>query len=254
MKAFKVYPFVLAAGGSQVILADASYVRVLNSTGNVALSLDDIGPFGPIAAGQGFNLAANPQGQASFRRVLITDLSGSANAGNLIVADSSFVDQTLAGTVSVIDGEKARTLAGGMFSGGPSAGATAGQFSYAQLWNPAGTGKNLIVIQSAGSTPVATPISWVITNTAAATDQSAANLSNKKVGGASGVGQVRIGSTPVLPTVGFLRTSYAAANVEIPWAIKGSIVIPPNSGIGVINNIANTQVAANFEWFEENVT
>lgn len=248
----KVYPFNLPAGGAVPILAIGSVVKIITSTGNVNLSLDDVGPVGPFSAGQGVRL-----GDKEFKRIVITDASGAANAGTVLVADAEFLDQTLSGVVSVIDGEKSRTLAGGMFSGSPAVAGVATQYAALQLWNPAGSGKNLIVTASDVSSSAASNPIWEPTNAAIANLYSIASANKLLLltGAPAPVGQLRTDSfvAPSAYTGGVLKNVSIQAGGSYVWDIKGAIVVPPGKGLRVINNITGAPLSAGFEWFEESV-
>ena len=244
----QTYDFTLTAGGSQVILAEGDYFRIMSSTGPVEVLMSEGSRYGPIAAGQG-------QKGKRYTRLTVRDRSGSANLGFIMVAGEEFVDNRVNGEVSVIDGEKARTLAGGMFSGSPFSAASVGNFSLCQLWNPAGSGKNLI-INALSVNALAGAIVNVYTNVAMSpTDQTVTRSANKLSGAAIGVAQSRIDAVAAVPAFNnnLLQTLLAPANVTQGWGIRGGVVIRPGAGLVAINNGANAQLITNFEWFEESV-
>lgn len=250
MKAFKVYPFNFAANGAQIVLAEGSYFRVKTATGDVAVQFDDNAPLGPINAGQGFKVPAG------YKRLTVVDMSGAPNAGTVIVADGDFVDQQLSGVVQVIDGEKARTLAGGMYTGAPVQPGVAAQFGWVQLWNPATSGKNLIVtaVEFSGNAAVACNIIAYIGAVQRANIYGLAAM-NKKGGGPAPVAQLRIEASAVADTFpsGVGRNMAIAISGTDNWQIKGALVVPPGYGLTGNNNIQNATFGMNVEWFEEAV-
>lgn len=241
----RIYDFTLTAGGSMPLLVQGDYMRIMSATGAVEVLTDNY-RIGPIMAGQG-------QAKSPFTRLTITDRSGAANVGYVLVADSDFIDNRINGEVSVIDGEKSRTLAGGMFAAAPFCGAVAANYSNVQLWNPAGSGKNLIVGALDFATPVATSVQVFMT----ATQLVNASLNipaNKKSGAAAPIALVRYEAkaAPDPFLLGVLRGDYTPANSPVNWVPKGAFVVMPGYGLTVTSvSTANMTLTANFEWFEE---
>lgn len=253
----KIYDFTLTAGGSQRILVQGDYVRVMSSTGAVEIVTDLI-RIGPIVAGQG-------QKNTPFQWVTINDKSSAGNVGTILIADSDFVDQTILGAVSVngtvnisgsvstIDGEKARTLAGGMYAGAAAIGAVAAQYANCQLWNPVGSGKNLIVVQADAGSPTASNPVYLGTTIQCATLYAYPGGNKKIAGGVANVAQLRVenrvASDPY--TFGILKNIFVGASMTSTWLMKGAIVVPPGCGFNCSQATANAQLNCNFEWFEE---
>ena len=243
MGAFQTYDFTLAAGGAIQIPATGSFFRVQSATGKVNVTAE-FGALKGLGVGQG---ARSP-----FRILQIQDASGSANVGTIIVGDAEFVDDRISGEVSVIDGEKARTIAGGMFAGGPFCGAVAAQYANVQLWNPNNSGKNLIVTAIDYGTVTTSSIGVFLTaNVLATTFGSTA--SNKKAGGSAAIGILKYESKVAadIMALGVLRSDTTVASQNVIWNIKGAIVIPPNYGLNCYAPTPNTTINANYEWFEE---
>lgn len=240
----KIYPFSIPAGGSFPLLVIGDYCKILTSSGALTLTGDTFGTIGPILAGQGVE-------NSPFQRLVLTDQTGAVNNGTILIADNKFIDDRITGEVSVIDGEKVRTLSNGMFSGTSVTGIVAGQYPMAQLWNPVGTGKNIILLSMEVGAVSANLIGIGFVTAAFANDVTAGSAGNKKAGAAIGVAQVRIQNS-VTPNTTQIKSVYVPSNQTIAWPIKGAIVLPPGYGIFAQNNIA-TNVAANFEWFEEAV-
>lgn len=87
-KATQLYDFTLAAFGSQVILADANFYKILTSTGDVQITRDGGSRIRPMSAGRG-------EREVEFLRLQITDISGAPNSGTIVVGDSNFIDDTI---------------------------------------------------------------------------------------------------------------------------------------------------------------
>jgi hypothetical protein len=88
MKSTQLYDFTLAAGGSQVILADANFYKVLTSTGDLKITRDGGSTVRPMRAGRG-------EREVDFQRLTVTDISGAPNSGTIVVGDSNFIDDTI---------------------------------------------------------------------------------------------------------------------------------------------------------------
>lgn len=161
---------------------------------------------------------------------------------------------SIAGTVSVIDGEKSRTLAGGMYAGAPFCVPTAGQYGYVQLWNPVASGKNLIV-GSLGVGLSANGSFAVFFSNVQLTGASSFAVANKRPDGAAAVGLLRFESKVAAPTypLGCLLNQYALASEPSFWAVKGALVVPPGYGLTVASQPVTLTLTSNCEWFEEDI-
>lgn len=87
-KATALYDFTLTAFGSQTILADANFYKILTSAGDVSITRDGGSTVKPMRAGRG-------ERNVDFLSLIIRDLSGAANAGTIVVGDSEFIDDTI---------------------------------------------------------------------------------------------------------------------------------------------------------------
>jgi hypothetical protein len=241
MKSARMYDFTIPANGSFQLNVEGEYVRIMSSTGNVELVTETY-RIGPIAAGQG-------QANTPFKRLTINDKSGVANKGVILVAASDFVDQRIAGEVSIIDGSKYRALAGGAFTAHLFAPASAGNFSGVQLWNPVASGKNIIIEQII---PYITGGLYlqVVMSAVQLPAGIAANIGNKKSGGPLPGGLALITSaslTAVAPLATFgigNTTQYKPVN---PY------VLTPGYGLNLASPTLNIDCGAEIEFFEESI-
>lgn len=243
MKNSKAYPFALVANGVQRLPITGDNFKISAAGGALEVTTD-LGTIGPIYAGQGMR-------KAPFSYLILHDLSGNANSGTLFVSDGDFIDDRITGEVSVIDGEKTRTLAGGMFCGAPYQAGAAAKYSVAQLWNPALSGKNIVVRALSLSSSVATSAGIYFSNAALTTDVTATRASNKKAGAPMGQGLVKTDQLVAYPVFQNLYGEYISANLVQPWAINGALVVTPGYGLNVVNDTANSSLLVNYEWFEE---
>ena len=242
-RAARIYDFTLTAGGTFTLLVEGSYYRLLASTGAIEVRREDGSVVGPIQAGQG-------EQNQEFKRLTLVDKSGSNNIGTIVVADNTFVDTRTTGEVSVIDGGKARSLAGNAFSGYAGSNILAANNSHTQLWNPTTT-KNIIleqlIVTVSGISGVFLRASTVACTTLGS------NAENKKLGGAATVMQLRNQQNATPLGVGNLAALTISANTPFLYSPKEPIVIPPNSGLIVLASTQAVGIDSVFEYFEESV-
>lgn len=199
-----------------------------------------------LRPGQGFRLPAE-----EAAGVVVTNLSGTAMAGTLKLGpkDWQFEDQRLLGEVSVIDGGKARTLAGMAFSGVAFCNAVSAQHAQAQLWNPAGSGRRANISQIV----VQTTSAWFagISIGAAAFTNLSGNAASKRSGGAASNTQLRTQNSPTLPGGNIFILS-ESSNGTAYYKLTEPIVILPGFGLNItVTNALNTDLGASFEFVEE---
>lgn len=238
----------LAAGELKTFMVQGEYLEILEAQYPLDVFMMDR---------SGGQISTMRQAEASFfsrpgQFEVFQVQSANAQRVRLFVGSGDAGTRRTAGVVSVVDGEKARTLAGGMFVGGIALAGSAGVSPYAQLWNPAASGKNLIVQQLSlsGSLAGNVYVHWL--TAALATDASAVGVHNKKQGLAVGVGQLRTELKGPGPA-NYFFTLAAAANQLVPWTPKGNIVIPPGAGLTVAYMSAASNLFLNAEWFEETI-
>ncbi|MGC1173121.1 hypothetical protein [Polaromonas sp.] len=222
------------------LLVQGDYLRIMDSTGAVEVITEGY-RLGPIKAGQG-------QRNSPFTRVQIVDKSGAPNIGNVLIADSDFVDQRINGDVSVIDGGKNRTVAGGSYMGGGFSTAGVGVYAQLQLWNPAGTGKRLVVNQVQWGATSATAI--FMKEASASIGGALLVIANKMTGGAAGVAQVRA-ATAGAAMAGYFDCAYVQASSQNVLEFSDPYVIAPGYGLTLQCSESNKEIGGVFEFFEE---
>ncbi len=196
--------------------------------------------------GQGFS-------GKKFKSLLLTDTSGLANDGYLIISDETFIDNRISGDVSIINGEKARSIAGGRFFAAAYV-FSATDYPNAQLWNPSNTGKNLIVTRIDFNGNLAG--TYVLMGSSTALTTNTVNEANAKIGAAAGLAQVRTENTAAtLSGISLLKFfNLASLQVAAMDLTSAPIVIPPGYGAAIgMQAKTNALLCANFEWFEEAV-
>lgn len=139
----RIYDFTLIAGGMQRLPVVGDFFKVISATGVINVNVDT-GATLDLMPGQGLR-------ELNFNTLTITDKSGAANSGKILVGFSGMIDDRVSGEVSVIDGGKSRVLsnASGMASiaYGTASNPGVGQYQAGALWNPAGSGKRIVVSQ-----------------------------------------------------------------------------------------------------------
>lgn len=245
------YPFAIAAGGMQILPVHGEKFLVRSTTGPVDVRWKS-GRISALLAGQGYNV------RKGFDQLTLNNPGALPIVGVVQVADDDFLDKRITGDVSVIDGEKARTLAGGRFMGACqclAGGAAIG--SLVQIWNPSTT-KNLVLtsVQVVAFANLSVSVFGCSLQLANASPY----IGNAKLGAASGVGLLRTeqcnaARNTVLgnAALGFLAIHYIGINTARPLPLSGPIVCPPATGLIIRQDIFNVQLDVNFEWFEEDV-
>lgn len=198
-----------------------------------AITLPDDGTAGP----NGWTLA-NALGQA-----VIT--------GTVVVGNGKIDDNTLSGTVQVVDGGKSRTLAGVAFVMYGQQLAMAAQYSRVQLWNPAASGKRLIVESMDMTTAGAAASAFLTFNTTQLATLVGAGVA-KRSSAAVGTGLICTDTTATQPAAGgdMFSLSLAAASYG-PQKFTEPLCIDPGYGLVLWGAGQNVQFGCTFEWFEE---
>lgn len=242
MKSSRIYDFTIPANGSFQLNVEGDYVRVMSGTGAIEIVTDNM-RLGPLMAGQG-------QQDNEFRRLTLNDKSGSVNVGTILVASSGFIDQRINGEVSVIDGGKARSLAGLTFSSALSVEALAANNPNCQLWNPVGSRVNLVIEKISFSSSVAQKIAWGGSNAAASALTIRGN--SKKTGAPNSKAYQCQGNTVgLVPGFYYLGILGVDINVPIIYELREPIVITPGSGFTVWGKQINTDLSVTMEFFED---
>lgn len=242
----KIYPFSIPAGGSFPLLVIGDYCKILTSSGPLELAGDTFGSIGPVLAGQGVQ-------DSPFNRLVLVDRSGATNNGTILIADNAFIDDRITGDVSIIDGEKNRSISGAMYANGSFCGAVAAQFSNLQIWNPVASNRLIVVSNLSFGTTTNSALQMCNSTTQLA-NISAQGIANKRAtGGLVPVAQIRQEVKAIAETfaLGLMRNESTIANMPQYWDIKGGCVITPGSGLNLTSTSANTTITLNSEWFEE---
>lgn len=187
---------------------------------------------------EGFNTIQIKSTQAQFIRIFV----GSGDAGT----------RRISSTVAVIDGGRARVNAGVAYAAGIDVTGVAAKQSCVQLWNPAGSGKRLVLGQLAVISSSASAVACYPSN-APLSFLAVPPVVNKLLGGAVGAAQARIDQLAAAPvyTYGVAQTLGSQLQSSAFWKPTEPMVVLPGMGMNVVLNAANVNLSAGFEWFEE---
>lgn len=202
-----------------------------------------------LKPGQAFRL---PNG-AKENAWVMTNYAGTATiVGSVIVGDGDITDNRVTGSVEVIDGAKTRTLTGsaGLMS---AATATPGAGNYLQqgVWNPAASGKRIIVNKLTFSSATQQTIFLARISAAGSLSGVATLLFDGLAFG--GVAKVTAysGTTPT----GQVIAGYGVqAQQALTLELNEPIIIKPGYGLTCQTGSANTDLVTTIPFFEESDT
>lgn len=244
----------IAPGQVRTIDVQGSYVYFVSGSAGgadatIALRNETGGDTVLLKPGQALRLR---DGMEHVRWVVSNYRGEGTITGVLFMGSGDFRDNRISGSVEVVDGGKSRTLAGAAFMGYVGASALAPNYPYAQIWNPVGSGKFVVVEQIALWSVVAGAL--VVTHD----DAARASLGNaglsKRQGGSAPVAEFRYEAMAARHTTG-LTAIAVQANVTELVKFTEPVVLPPGAGLSVfhVENTVNTHVNGTFEWYEENL-
>lgn len=150
-------------------------------------------------------------------------------------------------TVTATEKWLAAVQAGQAFSQFASQNAVAAQFSHVQLFNPAASGKTLLLRAVIGSTNPAAAIGFSMDNTQRTTDAGAGVCLLD--GAAAGVGHVRQETNAALQGTQFgsvLTQAGVPDIIPIEWFAQ----LAPGQGLSTFATLVNVQLVAWFMWTE----
>lgn len=147
-----------------------------------------------------------------------------------------------------------KTKAGNCFFSSVAVAGVAGQFSMAQVLNPAASGVN-VVVTNARFIAATTELNGVqLRSYAVALATLLGGGANKFVGGTGSVAQVYYQQS-VAHVGASVANFYYVANTYFDFdrSLEDPIVLPPNAGLVLAHNVPNSAMAAQFSWREEAV-
>lgn len=243
-------------------LTTAIVDRVINSPGtlfyldkastgicSVEGSVDQGTSGSPLLASAGFSLF-NENGFSGFR------ISAAAQAGKMlrvVIASGVTIkpgDSVQSGSLgtATVDGGLARTINNQAFLLSLGVAAVAANNNHIQLWNAATNTKSLILESFSMGSSTAQTLAVGQLNSALTTG--GAFGSPKNLFSTAGVGQIRNQSNVGILASGILGFQ-VAANAPFVVNLREPMVIRPGYGVIVVATVVNTDLTANFEWFEQ---
>lgn len=237
------HDFTLAANGTQTIDVAGRFFKYKSGTGKIRVRATK-GGYIDLEPGQGVE-------NEEFTSLTISDRTGLPNSGVILAGNFNFRDETISGTVNVVDNGKSRVLAGICYISGPGVGAVVSQYGYVQLWNPVGSVKNLIVEQIFVSSSNPAEIDFGLYASPLATLHS--KPLNKKFGPAPlvTVAESRTENTVASYVGSSMGALYVPQAQSIGIKLTVPIVVMPGQGLTVKNWLQGAVLSANFEYYED---
>lgn len=179
-----------------------------------------------------------------------------AISGFVVIGDGQLDDSTITGDVNVIDNAFSRTIGNGAFVGAANNNApVAAQNPNVELWNPAGSGKLVVVESLCFSSSTAQTIVVGDSSTALASAMAAGSVMSKYsagvVGASVGVGEMRYTNQAGAPIVNSPMQFQVLANIPQVINFREPFVLPEGRGLLLYGVTVNSYLICNFEWFEQ---
>lgn len=251
------FDFTAQANGAAVVVnAPGRYIKYVsgtaggNDTGLIVTPGSKPGSKILLYPGQAVTLPQD--GTAGPNGWTITNAVGAGTiTGSVVIGDGRIDDNTLQGLVQVVDGGKSRSLSGIAFLGmNLTTAPGAGLFQHVQLWNPANSGKRLIVEQVETVSAVGTGFNHYMTTAAITT---ANGQGTPKLFGAAnsvaGLMYKQANATNLWANAELLTNG--PTNVTSLYKPADPFIIPPGYGWGIITQASNADITAIWEWYEE---
>ena len=241
-RATRTYRYSLTANQVVILPNDGGYYKILEATGPISVSRDG-NTLDGLTAGQGE--------RENFKRLSIQDQSGAPNNIRIVIADASFVDDTIYGQVQVVDGGRLLTITDAAFVGSAAVAAAAGLYSITQLWNPGTNTKWASVSRVICSSQTANPAFQLRPSNAALT--SLGNIPQPKkilTGASSCVMQTRFEQNAAILGGSVIGSVWETAQLAWPFDFKEPILLQPGQGLILVNAVLNASVQANFDFYE----
>lgn len=246
----RVYDFNLAASlnATQRFDVAGAFVKVLSAPGGRVGVRVDGGAEIALYEGQGWRAEPGKE----FRDVQVRNMQAVANAGELFIGDSRFEDSRVTGVVAVVDGGRARTLAGQAGIANAVAAATPGLYSFGQLWNPPGSAKRVVVKRMTLGLFVAGEI-YVRTHNAALANMQGTPVSKLDQGLLAGI-EIRDGTNAVAALGQALLRLFGPASSSVAVDLSEPLVLNPGFGVmACCGSAVNMACLSSFEFTTEPV-
>jgi len=252
----QVFDLKIAPGAVRFIDVRAAYIYFLNGSAGggdttIAFQPESGSETVYLKPGQAYKI---PTGDRIGTRWTMTNVKGEGTIiGQVLMGEGEFTDNRVSGSVEVIDGGKARTLAGVAFSAWVSAPGVAGVRSVVQLQNPAASGKNVVVERIAVASQVSTgfEVRPGLADVGGGFGTAASKLvTNGALVVSSAIFKV---GTRAVDTTSTLYLLNAAIGTQAAWRPLEPIVIAPGGILSIVGQSLNADVAASMEWYEDKI-
>lgn len=246
----EILSMTLAANTPQSFFINGEYVEVLDAQYPLDVQMSDR---------NGGPLSIMRNAEASFfsrpgKFGTVTLTSANAQSVRIFVGSGDAGTRRISSTVAVVDGNKARSAAGGSFAwrciNYNASGTTR---AAVQLWNPVGSGVRVVLDSVLLGINVAAEIAWGTTNVMLPTVASALP-GNMLASGAAGVALAKQDSTTGFVVGTALGSDGLVANGSVQINLPRPIVLPPGYGFWAQPTIVNVGVFGSMLYFEESLT
>lgn len=237
------YTFNLAANATERYNIEGDYLKLIAATGTVQIETD----YGRIdlLPGRGFRL---PPGK-KFAYFNVRDRTGAGNQGTLLAGSFDLIDDRVSGSVEVIDGGRARTLARQSFIASHAIPGSAGNQSQGGIFNPAlstarvvlkrirmssSAAQNLLLQTHSGTFLTLQPKALPKLINSGATPQSDRYSGNPAAVVGAAFSQCAVG-----------------ASLTFDYVFDDPLVLLPGNGFSVCTQTVLTALLMDFEFYEE---
>lgn len=237
----KTLTLKLKAGERNNIMSPGSFLYLVESTAAVDFEIDS----GKYLSGMLAGTWAEP---GDFSRIGLT--SAVDQTIKLLVSNGRAGVFRVSGEVSVIDGSASRVKEARSFWTTGSSTASAGQYPHVQLWNPAASGKN-VIITSLALDALATGQSITLGFSSVALTTIGGAAKSKLQGAADSVAELRNQSIASV-TVPVIHTAFSIlANDTKLIPLLDPIIVKPGFGYSAAGNTVATTIRGNWQHYEE---
>lgn len=246
----EIYDIAIAPGQVRDIFCQGSYVYFYSGSAGgvdatITVNQDSRGQRVLLQPGQAYRMTG---GDAGTRWLIGNHRGEGTIVGRLVIGSGELTDNRVTGSVEVIDGGKYRTMAGQVFGWRSSFGALASNYSFGQIFNPAGSGKRVLV-KSYSATGGNVIVGWATAEIGA----ELGSIGNKLSGGAESVCRKRQlrQTSASLAGSGFVvvgQISSGAIFVE-----PEPIVINPGHGFVIASDVPGQEMVMTAHFVEESI-
>lgn len=180
-----------------------------------------------------------------------------ANAQAVVIGVSSGAagSDRITGSVEVIDGGRSRALAHMAFWAKTAAAGVAAQYAHCQLWNPAGSGRNLMIKKLAAYTLAGAYLECGFGfHGVQEANAFAAQPLSKFGGSAASVASARYENNAGILLTQNIGSLILRSQTMEQYEFSEPFVVPPGKGFVLHAGVANAPLTMNVEYYEESTT